>query len=158
MLETLLGGLMGGIFRIVPEFLKWLDRKAERKHELDMQDKALDFEKLRGANRMAEIGATAQAAWDVGTLAAFKASIDGQAKKSGIKWVDALSLTVRPVITYWFMALYCAVKIAGFITALKGGVEWLAAIPLMWGPDDMAVWAGLLNFWFLGRVFEKAGR
>jgi hypothetical protein len=28
----------------------------------------------------------------------------------------------------------------------------------MWGPDDMAVWAGLLNFWFLGRVFDRAGR
>jgi hypothetical protein len=54
--------------------------------------------------------------------------------------------------------LYCSVKIARFITAIRGGVEWLAAIPLMWGPDDMAVWAGLLNFWFLGRVFDKAGR
>jgi hypothetical protein len=158
MLETLLGGLMGGVFRLVPEFLKWLDRASERSHELAMQDKALAFEQLRGANRMTEIGAASQAAWDMGALETLKASIDAQGRPSGIRWVDALSLTVRPVITYWFMLLYCAVKIAGFITAIRGGVEWLAAIPLMWGTDDMAVWAGLLNFWFLGRVFEKAGR
>ena len=49
MIETLLGGLLGGAFRLAPEILKWLDRKGERGHELAMQDKALEFEKLRGA-------------------------------------------------------------------------------------------------------------
>ena len=57
MIETLLGGLLGGAFRLAPEILKWLDRKGERGHELAMQDKALEFEKLRGAQRMSEIGA-----------------------------------------------------------------------------------------------------
>ena len=55
MIETLLGGLLGGAFRLAPEILKWLDRNGERAHELAMQDKALEFEKLRGAQRMAEI-------------------------------------------------------------------------------------------------------
>ncbi len=41
MIETLLGGLLGGAFRLAPEILKWLDRKGERGHELAMQDKAL---------------------------------------------------------------------------------------------------------------------
>ena len=57
MIETLLGGLLGGAFRLAPEVLKWLDRKGERGHELAMQDKAIEFEKLRGAQRMSEIGA-----------------------------------------------------------------------------------------------------
>ena len=38
MIETLLGGLLGGAFRLAPEILKWLDRKGERGHELAMQD------------------------------------------------------------------------------------------------------------------------
>ena len=158
MLTTLLGGLMGGLFRLAPEVLKWLDRKNERSHELAMQDKALAFEQLRGANRMAEITASAQAAWNTGTLEAFTASIKAQGQKSGIKWVDALTISVRPIITYWFMALYCAVKMAGLVTALNGGLGWVDAIGLIWTNDDMAVWAGLLNFWFLGRVFDRAGR
>ena len=70
MIETLLGGLMGGAFRLAPELLKWLDRKGERGHELAMQDKALEFEKLRGAQRMDEIGAQAQSAWQAGALEA----------------------------------------------------------------------------------------
>ena len=68
MIETLLGGLLGGAFRLAPEFLKWLDRKGERGHELAMQDKALEFEKVRGASRMAEIGASADAAWNTGAM------------------------------------------------------------------------------------------
>jgi len=61
MIETLLGSLLGGVFRLAPEILKWLDRNGERSHELAMQDKALEFEKLRGAQRMDEIGAGADA-------------------------------------------------------------------------------------------------
>jgi len=49
MIETLLSCLPGGAFRLAPEFLKWLDRKGKRGHELAMQDKALEFEKVRGA-------------------------------------------------------------------------------------------------------------
>ena len=130
----------------------------ERKHELAMQDKAMEFEKLRGSTRMAEIGAYSQGAWNTGALEVLKESITVQAKATGVRWVDALSASVRPIITYWFMSLYCSVKITGFIAAIKGGVVWLVAIPMMWGPDDMAVWAGWLNFWFVGRVFEKTSK
>ena len=75
MIETLLGGLLGGAFRLAPEILKWLDRQGERGHELAMQDKALEFEKLRGASRMAEIGANADAAWNTGAIDALKDAI-----------------------------------------------------------------------------------
>ena len=127
MIETLLGGLLGGVFRLAPEVLKWADRKGERAHELALQDKALEFEKLRGAQRMAEIGSAA----------------------------EALSISVRPVITYWFMALYCAVKVAGFVAAVNGGASWLSALLHTWTEADQALWAGVLNFWFLGRVFDR---
>ncbi|WP_445322779.1 hypothetical protein [Ramlibacter sp. AN1015] len=34
--------------------------------------------------------------------------------RSGVQWVDALSISVRPVITCWFMTLPCAAKMAPF--------------------------------------------
>ena len=63
MIETLLGGLLGGVFRLAPEVLKWFDRKSERGHELAMQDKALEFDRMRGTKKMAEICAGADGAW-----------------------------------------------------------------------------------------------
>ena len=147
---------MGGAFRLAPELLKWLDRKGERGHELAMQDKALEFEKVRGASRMAEIGATADAAWNIGAMEAFKEAVAGQGRPSGVKWADALSTSVRPIITYWFMALYCAAKAAAFVAALNAGAGWGAAALAAWSEADQALWSGVLNFWFVGRVFERA--
>jgi hypothetical protein len=155
MIETLLGGLLGGAFRLAPEILKWLDRKGERGHELAMQDKALEFEKLRGAQRMAEIGASADAAWNTGAIEALREAVAGQGRRSGISWVDALSTSVRPVITYWFMALYCTAKTAAFAAAVTAGATWGVAIINAWTDADQALWAGVLNFWFLGRVFDR---
>ena len=155
MIETLLGGLLGGAFRLAPEVLKWLDRKGERSHELAMQDKAIQFEKLRGAQRMSEIGAAADAAWNTGAIEALKEAVAAQGHQSGVRWADALSASVRPVITYWFMGLYCAAKTAAFAAALTAGAGWGEAILHAWTEADQALWAGVLNFWFLGRVFER---
>ena len=155
MIETLLGGLLGGAFRLAPEILKWMDRNGERSHELSMQDKALEFEKLRGAQRMGEIGASADAAWNTGAIEALRDAVRGQGEKTGVAWADALSSSVRPVITYWFMALYCAAKTAAFVAAVTAGAGWGAAILHAWTEADQALWAGVLNFWFLGRVFDR---
>jgi hypothetical protein len=155
MIETLLGGLLGGAFRLAPEILKWLDRKGERGHELAMQDKALEFEKIRGAQRMSEIGAGADAAWNVGAIETLREAVRSQGEKTGVRWADALSSSVRPVITYWFMALYCAAKTATIAAAVTGGAGWGVAILYAWTEADQALWAGVLNFWFLGRVFDR---
>ena len=155
MIETLLGGLLGGAFRLAPEILKWLDRKGERGHELAMQDKALEFEKIRGAQRMSEIGAGADAAWNVGAIETLREAVRTQGEKTGVRWADALSISVRPVITYWFMALYCAAKTAAFAAAVTAGAGWGTAILHAWTEADQALWAGVLNFWFLGRVFDR---
>ncbi|NBO82742.1 MAG: hypothetical protein EBU75_07905 [Betaproteobacteria bacterium] len=127
MIETLLGGLLGGAFRLAPEILKWLDRQ----------------------------GATADAAWNTGALDALKDAIAAQGHTTGVKWVDGLSSSVRPVITYWFMALYCAAKSASFASAVTAGTGWDVAILHAWTEADQALLAGVLNFWFLGRVFDR---
>ena len=155
MIETLLGGLLGGAFRLAPEILKWMDRNGERSHELAMQDKALEFEKLRGAQRMSEIGAGADAAWNVGAIETLREAVRTQGVTTGVRWADALSISVRPVITYWFMALYCAAKTAAFAAAVNAGASWGTAILHAWTEADQALWAGVLNFWFLGRVFDR---
>ena len=155
MIETLLGGFLGGAFRLAPEILKWLDRKGERGHELAMQDKALEFEKLRGAQRMSEIGAAADGAWNTGAIETLRDAVRAQGEKTGLEWADALSSSVRPVITYWFMTLYCAAKTAAFAAALSAGADWGTAVLHAWTEADQALWAGVLNFWFLGRVFDK---
>ncbi len=47
-----------------------------------------------------------------------------QGQRSGIGWADALSASVRPVITDWFVGLYCAAKTAAFAVAVTAGANW----------------------------------
>jgi len=158
MIETLLGGLLGGAFRLAPEILKWLDRQGERGHELAMQDKALEFEKLRGAQRMGEIGASADAAWNAGAIEALRDAVRTQGEKTGVRWADALSISVRPVITYFLVALFGIVKITAFIGSISNGVGFGSALLAAWTDADQALLSGILNYWFLNRTLEKGLR
>ena len=157
MIETLLGGALGGLFRLAPEVLKWVDRKNERAHELSMQDKQLEFQKLTGQQRMEEIHAQEDSAWASGALDALKAGIEAQGKPSGVKWVDALNSLIRPVIALqWVILLYPSVLIASFVLSVMAGVPALVALVKVFGPDEKAICASILNFFFVGRVFDRA--
>ena len=88
-------------------------------------------------------------------LNTFQSAIKSQGVLTQIGWADALSKSVRPIITYWFMALYCASKTAAFMVYLNSDGDFTLAFQQVWTESDQALWAGVLNFWFLGRVFEK---
>ena len=155
MIETLLGGLLGGAFRLTPEILKWIDRKGERTHELAIHDKTFQLEQLRTQNEQITGQAKHEAAIKTAELNTFQSAIKSQGVLTEVSWADALSKSVRPIITYWFMALYCATKLSLFTVALSSGQEISNSITSSWTDSDQALWAGVLNFWFLGRVFER---
>lgn len=151
---SVVGLVSGGIMRLAPEVLKFTDRAAERKHELAMQDKALEFERLRSGDRLEQISAIGSSLNTMEGIEALKEAIKGQGRPTGIRWVDALSATVRPVITYWVMAMFCVYKISiFFITYQHNSFEM--AIVLNWSEADYAILCDILSFWFLGRVLEK---
>jgi len=155
MIETLLGGLMGGAFRLTPEIIKWIDRKGERIHELAIRDKTLELERLKSATKANEIQIEAETTEHAAAINTLNTAVTTQGTITGVRWTDALSSSVRPIITYWFMALYCAAKAAIFVSALQNGGEWVVVVKQSWTEADQALWAGVLNFWFLGRVFER---
>jgi hypothetical protein len=71
-----LGSMLGGLFRLVPEFLKWLDKKDERAHERAMFAQQCDLERTRGQIKLGEIDAQRQAGNDAGALEALNAAIN----------------------------------------------------------------------------------
>lgn len=154
-----LGGLIGGVFRLAPEVLKWMDRKDERKHELAMFASQCDLEKQRGAQKLTEIGAQRDADVDSGMMAAFKTAIDSQTAMATAAggWAAALSASVRPVLTYYLLALYGTVKFVGIAYALGTGEPVAAVLARSWGVDDMAMLAGVINYWMLDRSLAKRG-
>ena len=39
--------------------------------------------------------------------------------------------------------------------SVDAGADWMPAVQAAWTDADQALWAGVLNFWFLGRVFDR---
>ena len=154
-----LGGLIGGVFRLAPEVLKWMDRKDERKHELSMFASQCDLEKQRGAQKLTEIGAQRDADVDSGVMAAFKSAIDSQTAMAVAAggWAASLSASVRPVLTYYLLVLYGTVKFVGIAYAIGAGDPVASVLAKSWGVDDMAMLAGVINFWMLDRSLAKRG-
>ena len=156
MLETLLGSLLGGVFRIVPEVMKLLDVKNEREHEAKMMEKEMEFAKIKGEISMRETVATMTVA-EIGAMSeALKEQ--GQTARAAGKFVSAISALVRPLVTYWFVALYSAVKIASILMAYEDSGNWKEVLVTSWNPDDMAMLMLILTFWFVGRVWERNKR
>lgn len=163
MLELLgggvLGSLLGGLFRLAPEVIKFLDKKNERQHELSMFDKQCDLEKARGQQKLAEIGAQREAALDTGVMAAFQAAIEQQTEmvKAAGGWVASLSASVRPVVTYWILLLWSFVHVWFAWNAWLHGADSVTIFKTMMSADFAALVSGTLNYWFLDRTLKTRG-
>ncbi len=153
---TVISGIFGGVLRLAPELFKFMDAKNERKHELDMQDKAIEFQKLKGNQRIEEIGAQGNADWDKGALDALKEAIKDQAVPSGIKWIDGLSKLIRPLVALeWLVLLYPGIIIATFCLAVQSGIPVLTAMTQSFGTEEKAMVAFILDFYFIGRILDR---
>jgi hypothetical protein len=164
MLDILSGGILGsvfgGLFRLAPEVLKWLDKKNERSHELNMFKFQCDLEAQRGVQKLAEIGAQREAAIDVGVMGAFQSAIEQQTemvKAAGGGFVAALSASVRPVVTYWILALWSFVHVWLAYNSWISGMPPVEVFKVMMSADFAALVSGTLNYWFLDRTLSKRG-
>lgn len=155
MIETLLGGLLGGLLRLAPEVMTILDKKDERKHELAMFDKQLEADKQKGAQALAEGAQVQDTARITGGLAALMEGIKGQSQLTGVKWVDAVNQTVRPFATYILLFLYVGAKCATMYSLHHSGIAIPTILQMSYGPEDEAMLSGCLNFFFLNRIFDK---
>ena len=156
MVETLLGTLFGGLFRMAPEILKWMDRKDERKHELSMFDKQLEADRLRGDQALAQIQVQADATIGTAEIQAIIAATKAQATKTGIRWVDAINSLMRPLITFWWVVvLYTAALAAQFFFLIDSGETTAQAVIALWGVEEKALVASIVSFWFVDRSLRK---
>jgi hypothetical protein len=79
------------------------------------------------------------------------------AQPSGVKWVDGLRASVRPMITYAFFALFAAVKGSGlYLLIAVEGLALAQALPQVWDGETAALFAAVVSFWFGAWSLAKA--
>ena len=154
-LETLFGGVFGGILRLAPEVLKLLDRKSERQHELNLLEREMSFAEKKAELNLRESETKLTLAEVDAMSMAFREQ--AETAKSAGWFVAAVSALVRPVITYIFAGIYLLVKAAAYTIAVEQGGMWNHVLTEIWSAQDMAVLNMILTFWFVGRVYERTG-
>lgn len=153
-LESVLGGVFGGLFRLAPEVLGFMDKKNERQHELRLGDQQYKVAELQFRSQQAIKSIEQDTVEFASTMAAMQESIRAQAAPTGIKWVDAFSAMIRPGVTVWIFVLYSLVKVAALSIAMEAN-STAEALLSIWGAEDSSMLSAVLMFWFVGRVFQR---
>lgn len=156
MLETLIGTVIGGAFRLAPEVLKWIDRKDERKHEATMFDKNLAADKLKAESGQALATIEANKAISLQEIQAIIEATKSQAQQTGIKWVDGFNSLIRPLLALqWLILLWPGIVITGFVLTVQHGTPALEALTAFFGQDEKAMAASIASFWLVDRSLRK---
>jgi|TARA_Y100000296_G_C5147940_1_gene244788 hypothetical protein len=138
---TLLGSLLGFGTSFLPKVMDYFQDKADKKHELEVMTRQAEIQLDRTA-----IDANIR---EVETIHEHDASLDGGS------FINGLRASVRPVITYLFMALFISVEVTTYVLLIKKGMSPGDALVASWNDQIMAMWAAILAFWFGGRQFRK---
>lgn len=138
---TLLGSLLGFGTSFLPKVMDYFQDKSDKKHELEVMTRQAEIQLDRTA-----IDANIR---EVETIHEHDAAIDGGG------FINAIRASVRPVITYLFMALFLGVEITTYYLLIQQGVAPGDALVAAWDDQVMAMWAAILAFWFGGRQFKK---
>jgi hypothetical protein len=153
-LLSLVGGGLGGALRAVPEVMKMMGAKDERKHELEMTKLQMEIDSKRSQGAIALVQAQGETAQNAGEMQAYIEAIKGQSQLTGVKWIDGINSTVRPFVTYWFMFIYSMYKSTVIYNAwfTSSNIQEFGA--KIWDANDWATLSMILSFWFVDRVFK----
>jgi hypothetical protein len=141
----MIGLLIGFLSSALPHLFDFFKEKQDNEHELNMLDMQIKLAQANASIKMQEIAANA----DIAEITA----IHQPQVVIGVKWIDGLIGSVRPVVTYLYFLLYGGLKI---FSIYQNGVQGLVDTPwLYWTEIDAETWSAIISFWFGSRAFEK---
>ena len=147
---SLIGGALGGLMRLLPEVFKLFTLKRDQDHEYKMSELQLKIDAARASMEIDKVHANQTLAAIQGEMTAYIEALKGQGKMSGIKWIDGLNQSVRPILTYWWMILFTVHKLYTIAMA-KGLDDMLAKV---WTENDAGILSMILGFWFVDRAIK----
>ena len=138
---ALIGSLAGFITSFLPELFTFIKDKRDKAHELEIMRLQIEANKSQSKYNLEEV--------KINNEYADNKLVYNHAKPIGISWVDGLSASVRPFITYSFFLIYIGVKIL-ILCNYEAGIS----MPI-WTDEDQTLFCAFIGFWFGHRAFGK---
>jgi len=147
---TLLGSLIGFLSSFAPSLIKLWQDKQDKQHELKLLEKQAELNLKLGelqleAKDMEVSQQTLQMAYNFADPSKWA---DRDIYKSFKSIIYLLTSSVRPVVTYIFLVGYLYFKWFIYLSTKDYN--------LVWTDEDMALFAGVISFWFGSREIMKA--
>lgn len=134
-------GILGALAGFVPALLQYLSLKASNAQAIELR--RLEIEAAK-ANIALEVD-----------LENVRADIEQQkhvyefaAGSSGVKWVDALAVFVRPYITLIMFHVWIGLEVFLLLYGIANGVDFDKMVGALWDADVKSLFAAIIGFWF----------
>ena len=145
---SLLGTLLGFGTSFLPKVMDYFQDRSDKKHELQVMEVQIRQQKELAIQKLEMVNVEA----DIREVEALQKSM----QPTGVKWIDGLRGSVRPVITYSFFMLFVFVEVSAYLSLTAQGVSGLDAVDAVWDEDTKALFAAVIAFWFGGRAINRA--
>jgi hypothetical protein len=142
---TLLASIAGFISSIVPEFIKYFKDINDKKHELNILDRQIEYNKVNASKTLEEIHVSRDILEQASLYSTYK---------TDIKWIDMLNGSVRPMLAYSFFFMYMSVKYLQY-KAISASAHVIEYLDIIWTIDDQAIFAGVISFYYGQRTFKN---
>ena len=144
---SLLGSLLGFGTSFLPKVFEFFQDKSDKKHELAVMEVQIRQQKELATQKLEAVNVDA----DIREIESLHKSM----QPTGVKFIDGLRGSVRPVITYAFFGLFVFVEVSAYIGLTAQGVSALDAANATFDEDIKALFAAVLSFWFGGRAIQR---
>jgi hypothetical protein len=143
--------ILGAITGLVPSIMQWLSLKETNAHSL-----ALETLRLQAAREGTALQVDlANAQHDIKQSEHIYSFGAGA---SGVKWIDALAVFVRPYITLVFFHFWLLIEVALFIYGVNSGYDLGQLAKLMWSDETAGIFGAVIGFWFGTRMMTRGAQ
>ena len=139
--SSLIGLIISTVIRLSPELFKIWHKVLDNKHELEMVDRSNVTCNNTVEDRSAPTPPIDPAFVDK--------LIDYWKVPGATKKVDVFNQLVRPNVVYILVGTFVIIKLVWF------SFNTSASLLMLWTKEDQMLLSGVLNFFFLNRVFDK---
>ena len=144
---SLLGSLLGFGTSFLPKVFEFFQDKSDKKHELAVMEVQIRQQKELATQKLEAVNVDA----DIREIESLHRSM----QPTGVKFIDGLRGSVRPVITYAFFGLFVFVEVSAYLALTAQGISALDAADATFDQDTRALFAAVISFWFGGRAINR---
>lgn len=142
---TALATIFGALAGLVPAILQFFTLKTNNAHAIEL--KRLDIQ-------AAKEGVALQI--DLENVRAdvrqYDRIYDFANAPTGVRWIDALAVLVRPYITLVMFHTWLLMKVGVFVAAVNGGLNLAQVVGIVWDEPTTATFGAIMGFWFGNRM------